>query len=88
MLVMLCRNRVQDFSEWKRIFDSQCDEQRGAGLRLTHLWRDVEDRNNVFFLFEVSDKQKALALINSPDAAEIGKKSGVVDGECHFLDDK
>jgi len=86
MLVMLCRNRVRDFATWKREFDSQPDALKDAGLKLTHLWRDVEDPNNVFFLFEVADQQKAVAFISSPDSAEVGKRSGVLDGECHFLE--
>jgi hypothetical protein len=88
MLVMLCRNRVQDFSTWKRVFDSKTDTQVDAGLRLIHLWREVEDPDNVFFLFEVTDRQKAEALISSPDSAEIGRQSGVLDGECHFLEEE
>lgn len=87
MLEMLCRNRVQDFSKWKRVFDSHTEAQRDARIHLIHLWRDVEDANNVFFLFEVTDPQKARDFISSPDAAEVGRQSGVLDGECHFLED-
>lgn len=87
MLVLLCRNRVKDFNAWKRIFDVQCGIQKDAGLRLTNLWRDTEDPNNVFFLFEVSDRQRALDMLNAPESAEIGRQSGVIDGECHFLED-
>jgi hypothetical protein len=70
------------------VFDSHFDAQGDAGLNLTHLWRDVEDPNNVFFLFEVTDQQKAQAFISSPDSTEIGRQSGVLDGECHFLEDE
>ena len=86
MIVMLCRNRVADFEKWKSVFDSQAQAGREAGLRLMSLWRDVEEPNNVFFLFEVTDTDKARAFITSPAAAESGKKSGVLDGECHFLE--
>ena len=86
MVMMLCRNRVEDFSNWKRIFDSQASACRDAGLRLRNLWRDVEDPNNVFFLFDVASLDKAREFISSPTAAEIGKSSGVIDGECHFIE--
>ena len=86
MVVMLCRNRVVDFEKWKRVFDSNPTALRNAGLRLTNLWRDVEEPNNVFFLFEVADTDKARAFISSPAAAETGRTSGVLDGECHFLE--
>lgn len=52
MIHMLVRNRVADFAKWKRIFDSHAEAHREAGLHLVHLWRSLEDQNNVFFLFE------------------------------------
>ena len=86
MVVMLCRNRVADFEKWKKVFDSNPQAVRDAGLRLVKLWREVKEPNNVFFLFEVTDTDKARAFITSPAAAEAGKTSGVLDGECHFLE--
>ena len=86
MMVMLCRNRVSDFAKWKGIFDSHAPAHRDAGLHLKDIWRGVEEPNNVFFLFEVTDPGKARAFINNPAAAEAGKASGVLDGEYHFLE--
>jgi hypothetical protein len=87
MLSMLCRNRGRDFATWKRIFDSQDQAAREAGLTLVRLWCDREDPNNVFFLFEVADLQKAQAFISAPSASEAGQEAGVLDGEIHFLDE-
>lgn len=39
----------------------------------------------MFFLFEVTNMDKARAFISNP-AAEVGKTSGVLDGEYHFLE--
>jgi hypothetical protein len=50
------------------------------------LWREVKEPNNVFFLFEVTNVEKAEAFISNPAAAEAGRISGVLDGECHFLE--
>jgi len=86
MIVMLCRNRVSDFSKWKGVFDSHAQAHRNAGLHLKSLWRGVEEPNIVFFLFEVTDLEKARAFISNPAAAEAGKTSGVLDGEYHFLE--
>lgn len=86
MIVMLCRNRVSDFSKWKGVFDSHAQAHRDAGLHLRNTGREVEEPNNVFFLFEVTDTQKARAFISNPAAAEAAKTSGVLDGEYHFLD--
>ncbi len=86
MIVMLCRNRVSDFSKWKGVFDSHAPSHRDAGLHLKSLWRGVEEPNNVFFMFEVTDPEKARAFINNPAASEAAKTSGVLDGEYHFLE--
>jgi hypothetical protein len=83
---MLCRNRVEDYSRWKRIFDSHAPAHREAGLELTDIWRDVADPNNVFFLFVVSSIARARGFIEAPAAAEAGRAAGVLDGEVHFLE--
>lgn len=88
MTFMLCRNRVASFAKWKRGFDSHRSAHLDAGMKLVQFWREVGDRNNVFFLFEVSSMKKAKAFIESPDAAKAGKKYGVLDGEIHFIDDE
>ncbi len=85
-MVMLCRNRVEDYEKWKRVFDSNGAALRDGGLRMMNLWRDMDEPNNVFLLFEVADIDKARAFITNPAAAESGRLSGVVDGECHFLE--
>ena len=87
MTHMLCRNRVADFAKWKATFTSHAAAHRYAGLRLVHLWRAVEDPNNVFFLFEVASVDRAKEFIGNPDAAKAGQASGVVDGEYYFIED-
>lgn len=86
MVYMLCRNRVKDFKKWKAVFDSHLSAHGDAGIRLTNLWRSIEEPNNVFFMFEVSDIDRARAFINDPSAAEAGEISGVLDGEIHFVE--
>ena len=86
MLVTLCRNGVADFPKWKAVFDSRAPAHRSAGLRLRDLWRDLEEPNNVFFVFEIESLDKARAFISHPAGDEAGKTSGVLDGEYHFLE--
>jgi hypothetical protein len=87
MIYMLCRNRVADFSRWNAVFASHEAAHQEAGLRLVHIWRSVEEPNNVFFLFEVASMEKAREFIGDPEAAKAGEASGVIDGEYHFLGD-
>jgi len=82
---MLCRNKVEDYEKWFGIFSSHDLAQRDSGLKLLQMWRDHSDSNDVWFIFEVTDADKANAFISSPDAQKAGKESGVIDGEYHFL---
>lgn len=86
MVGLLCRNLVEDYPKWKSVFDSHAAAHREAGLMLLNLWRSVEDPNNVFFLFEITDIDKAKEFINDPASAEVGKASGVLKGEYYFLE--
>jgi hypothetical protein len=86
-MYMLCRNRVTDYSRWKRVFASHQAAHIEAGLRLTNIWRAVDDANNVFYVFEVGSKDKAQRFINNPDAAKAADSSGVLEGEYHFVED-
>ncbi|MEK7730306.1 MAG: hypothetical protein AAB363_00460, partial [Planctomycetota bacterium] len=61
-----CRNKVADFAQWKKVFDSHAEAQRQAGLHLQRLWRGIDDPNEVFMLFEVTDIEKARSFVTSP----------------------
>ena len=87
MKYMLCRNRVEDFAQWKSVFSLHASAHREAGLVLTKMWRGIDDPLNVFFLFEVRDEAKARAFISDPEAGKAAESSGVLDGEYHFLED-
>lgn len=85
MLHLLCRNKVKDFDYWKGGFDSDRSVQQQAGLTLLNLWRGADDPNEVFVLFEVSERGKAEDFIHSTQAAQNGRKYGVVAAACWFL---
>ncbi|MGE5341808.1 MAG: hypothetical protein ACM3SY_10060 [Candidatus Omnitrophota bacterium] len=85
MIHMLCRNRVKDFEHWLGIFNSQDAAARAVGLKSIDMWQDIDDPNNVFFLFEVEHLESAKNFINRPESAEVGRIAGVLDGEYHFI---
>lgn len=86
MIRMIVRNQVEDFARWKSVFDSQSEAARQAGLSLEQLWRGVEDATEVFFIFGVADINKAKAFISAPEAAETGRRAGVLDGNYWFVE--
>jgi hypothetical protein len=82
---MLCRNRVRNFARWKRVFDSQADAHRRAGLKLVYLWQASGNPHQVFFLFEVEDVKRARDFIGAPDVGDKVSESGLIEGEYHFF---
>src|SRR5262245_14409157 len=86
MIRMICRNKVEDFSKWKSVFDSHANAHRQAGLSLEHLWQDLDDANEVFFIFTVADVAKAKAFVSTSSAKKAGRHSGVRDGDYWFVE--
>ena len=57
-----------------------------VGLKLKNMWRQIEDPNNVYFVLDVADEERARAFVSSPEANKTGEISGVLDGEIHFVE--
>ena len=87
MVYLLVRNRVEDYDRWKAVFDANLEAGLAAGLTLRHLWRKLDDPEDVYFVLEVRDRAAAEAYMSTPESAESGRVSGVIDGEYHFLMD-
>jgi hypothetical protein len=85
MAQLLCRNHVKDFAHWKTVFDTHTSAHGSAGLELLHLWQDVNDPNQAWFIFQVKNIPQAIAFMNTPESAKAGAAAGVIDGEYHFL---
>lgn len=82
---LLVRNEVRDYDQWKSVFDANLEPPRTAGLSLSHMWRVLDNPNEVFFLFEVEDRARAEAFMRAPESVATGVEAGVIAGEAHFL---
>jgi hypothetical protein len=78
MTQMLIRHTVQDFAKWKPAYDAHRPARQAAGLKDLHLWRNVDNQDEVFLLFEVSDMAKAKAFAASPDLKQTMTAAGVI----------
>lgn len=87
MTYMLVRNKVRDFDTWKDVFDSELDRVRDAGLGVVHLWRSLEDPDEVFFLLSVADIEKARAFTADPASGAAGQRAGVVEGAMYYIEE-
>jgi hypothetical protein len=85
---MLIRHKVQDFDKWKPLFDGHREDRAAASLKDLHLWRNIDDPNEIVILFEVSDMAKAKAFAESADLKERMRTAGVMDSpDIFFLSD-
>ena len=83
---LLVRNKVKDFSTWYAYLEEDSAVAAEYGVTLACLWQTADDPNDVFFLLDVEDVDRANAFMARPESQEIGIKSGVIDGEFHYLE--
>jgi hypothetical protein len=82
---LLVRNKVRDFPAWYAYFVADASAAAEYGLTLARIWQSAEDPNEVFFLLEVEDIDRANAFMARPESQALGVKSGVFEGEFYFL---
>lgn len=87
MLRMLVRNRVQDYAQWRRVFDENLDTLAPSGLTVEWIRRDLDNPQEVWFCLIFEDRTQAEAFVNDPANAEVGERAGVLGGEIIYLDD-
>lgn len=86
MTYMIARHRVADFSQWKSVFDSHSAAQQEAGLNVKQVLRNIDDPDDVFVLFEITDLESARAFVSSSEVPKAKEESGVIgDTEIYFL---
>jgi DNA-binding Lrp family transcriptional regulator len=83
---LIVRNKVKHFSTWYEYFKADSTVAAEYGVTLASLWKTAEDPNDVFFLLDVEDVDRANAFMARPESHELGVKSGVIDGEFHYLE--
>ena len=85
-MTLLVKNKVKDVAIWKEVFAAQTASTEETGMKLTNMWQSVDQPDQVFFTFEVENREKAEAYMAKPESAEVCITAGVIDGEFHFLD--
>lgn len=60
---LLVRNKVKDFSRWHSNFEIDREVAAEHGVTLVMLWRTVDDPNDVYFLLNVEDVERANAFM-------------------------
>ncbi len=59
---LLVRNKVADFSAWREYLEADHLAAAEFGLELVSLWQSMDDSNDVFFLLDVANVDRAHAF--------------------------
>ena len=78
MNYLFVHHRVQDFPQWKVVYDEHLPKRQQAGVKEVHLWHADQDANDVTLLFEANDLPKAKEFAESADLGQIMPKAGVI----------
>ena len=86
MTYLMVRHKVADFGEWKPVYDAHAPARAKAGLKEEHLFRNMDNPDEIVLLFSAEDLGKAKAFAGSADLREAMQKAGVTDKpDLHFL---
>lgn len=84
---LLIRNQVADFEQWKRVLDLHALALGDAGMKLRHVWRDLDAPDEVILLFDVESVARAREFLTAPQSVDSSSAAGILDGEYRFLKD-
>ena len=76
---VLIRHKVQDYSNWKPLFDAHSSTRRAAGSKGGRLFRSADDRDELFILLEWDDMARAREFVESQELRDAMKRAGVAD---------
>jgi hypothetical protein len=88
MIHAIIRQNVKDFDVWKKGFDDDGDNRKKASSKGGHVFRALDDPNNVFVLLEFDDLDKVKVFMNSDGLKEAMKNAGVVGKPDIYLMDE
>jgi len=88
MMHAMIRQKVKDYEAWKKVFDEDGANRKMAGSKGGHVFRALDDPNNVFVLVEFEDKDKATKFMSSDGLKEAMKKAGVIGKPDIYLMDE
>jgi len=88
MIHAMVRQNVKDFDAWKKIFDEDGPNRKMASSKGGHVFRALDDSNNVFVLLEFDDLDKAKKFMNSDGLKETMKNAGVLGKPDVYLMDE
>lgn len=77
MAYLFIRHEVEDYDEWKPVFDDHAETRAEHGSLGGHLFRTADDPNDLAILFEWDSVEHARDFAESGDLREAMERAGV-----------
>jgi quinol monooxygenase YgiN len=74
---MLVQQKVKDYEEWKRVYDSAADLRSSNGQLSDKIYRDANDPNKLTLIFKWDSPENAQRYAQSPELKAAMEKAGV-----------
>lgn len=82
---VMITHRVKDFDAWLTVYDNEGRSVRAAnGMLDRALARDADDPNTVYIVFAITDKEKAMARMQSDELKKTMTDAGVEGAPSFF----
>ena len=78
MATVILNHRIEDYSKWRPIFDSDNPRRVNAGMKNEKVFRGVDDPNNIYIIADVADPSSTAKMMEDPDLAAKMKEAGVI----------
>jgi hypothetical protein len=77
MAIMLVQHQVNDYAEWKKVYDSVSDLRASNGELSDKIYRDANDINSLTIMFKWDSLENARKYAQSPELKEAMQRAGV-----------
>lgn len=77
-VTILISHEVKDYSTWKKGFDADEVNRKNAGMKVTSLYRSVENPNIIVSTVEAPSAEVANKFLSNPELKGAMEKAGVI----------
>ncbi len=77
---VMISHQVKDYENWKHGYDDHELKRKQAGIHMTHVFRDTENKNLVCALGSAKDTNAISSFISDPELKIEMEKAGVIGG--------
>lgn len=77
MTTVLIKHPVEDYAKWKDAFDAFIDNRKAAGEQSYHIYRTINNQNNLVIVFEWDNAENAITFLQSDELKAAMQQAGV-----------